>query len=195
MTYLEKLNNKIETEILTKKCEGNIKSSIYFICIWIATLCCAAHASSEGLCVKKDVVLYSITLKEPDPQALKDGLAIGDPAGSIPYMNEGPGRPDSPDLSKAYADYYKMIRNKIRDRLVSRYYSGLKEGEINLVFTLTSNGKLESVNIKETGSAKDPGLRDMTMRSVKEATPFPPFPKSLAAARMSFDISVSFRKD
>lgn len=167
----------------------------FILCIGIPLPCAIALASSEGMCIKKDVVVYNITLKEPDPEAVKEGLALKEPDGTILAVSpDSPGKPGLPGAAKAYANYYKRIRNKIRDRLVSCYYTGLTEGEISLVFILTSAGKLESVNIDEAVSAKDHTLRDITISSVKESAPFPPFPKTLDASKMSFDLSVSFRK-
>ncbi|MBP7055535.1 MAG: TonB C-terminal domain-containing protein [Candidatus Omnitrophica bacterium] len=167
----------------------------FFILIisgWMMMPCVRACASSEGLCVKKDVVLYSITLKDPPPDAVKEGLSIQSSAqGPV----ESSAKTVPPGVSKAYADYYKKIRNKIKDRLVSRYHQGLEDGDVNLVFILTSAGKLESVNISEIGSAKDSDLRDFTVKGIKDSAPFPPFPRSLDKTKMTFDLSVSFRKN
>ncbi|HPM42807.1 MAG TPA: TonB C-terminal domain-containing protein [Candidatus Omnitrophota bacterium] len=165
---------------------------ILIISVWLVMSCAMAYASSEGLCVKKDVVLYSITLKDPPPDAFKEGLSI---QGSVQDTVESSVKTVPQGVSKAYADYYKKIRNKIKDRLVSRYHQGLEDGDINLVFILTSAGKLESVNISEIGSAKDSGLRDFTVKGIKDSAPFPPFPRSLDKAKMTFDLSVSFRKN
>jgi len=37
-------------------------------------------------------------------------------------------------------------------------------------------------------------LIDIALKSVRDASPFPPFPKEFSAPKMSFDLTVSFKK-
>lgn len=172
------------------------KRPLVFAILFIIIPYSLSHGSSESPCAKGDVVLYNITLKQPEGYSVKDGIGF---EGRNDHSLIASGSPSDssfpPQISGAYSDYYRKVRNRIRDRLISRYYNGLAEGDINLVFILTSSGTLESVNICENVSVKDAALRDITMRCVKESAPFPPFPKTLTAPKMSFDLSVSFRKD
>jgi len=96
--------------------------------------------------------------------------------------------------TKDYVNYYQLIREKIRKRLKSNYRTYLNEGEITLVFTLTSDGRLIDVSVAGAAADNYAPLADVATRSVREASPFPPFPKALSLPEMSFDLTVTFKK-
>lgn len=97
--------------------------------------------------------------------------------------------------TKDYISYYQLIREKIRQRLKANYISRRREGDVSLVFELSSDGKLVSLAIENAGSTTDRTLRGIAASSVKEAAPFAPFPKALALPRMSFNLVISFKKE
>ena len=96
--------------------------------------------------------------------------------------------------TKDYINYYQLIREKIRKRLKENYRSYYNEGEARIVFTLTSDGSLVSSAIDGSGSTKDKVLRGIAIESVRDASPFPPFPKALNLPRMSFSVSILFKR-
>lgn len=110
--------------------------------------------------------------------------------------------PQSPKAAEAriksthdYINYYQAIREKIRQALKSNYSGYYKNGEVALVFMLNRDGSLVSVGVvKLAKSTDDRRLVDIAVLSVREASPFPPFPKALAVPQMSFNLTVSFRR-
>jgi outer membrane biosynthesis protein TonB len=97
--------------------------------------------------------------------------------------------------TKDYISYYELLREKIKRRLKLNYSSYYKQGEVSLVFELDSNGRLVSLAIENASSTTDKTLRSIAASSVKEASPFPAFPKALALPRMSFNLVISFKRD
>jgi len=95
----------------------------------------------------------------------------------------------------AYANYYHLIRDKIRAKAFS-YYDSSTTGEMYLVFTVLSDGKLDSLAIKEAESLGSEFLRQIAISSIKDASPFPPFPDELKKyEHLQFSISISFKND
>jgi len=93
-----------------------------------------------------------------------------------------------------YINYYQLIREKIRRRLKQRYADRTREGDVTIVFTLDSGGRLLKADIDEASSGADGVLKDMARNSVIDAAPFPAFPKGVDLPRMSFSITISFRR-
>jgi outer membrane biosynthesis protein TonB len=97
--------------------------------------------------------------------------------------------------TKDYINYYDLIREKIRQRLKDHYSRQYREGEVRLVFVLRSDGTLTSEEADSAYSTQDASLIDIALKSLKEASPLPPFPKALDLPEMSFDLTVVFKKD
>ena len=92
----------------------------------------------------------------------------------------------------AYATYYQIVRDRIRERAYSNY-TKLSMGEIYLTFIIKSNGSLSQLQVMENKSAANDFLRDVGMSSVKEAAPFPPFPQDLNYPELTFNVQISFQ--
>ncbi|MBN1527168.1 MAG: TonB family protein [Candidatus Omnitrophica bacterium] len=97
--------------------------------------------------------------------------------------------------TKAYVNYYKLIREKIRRRLKYNYRGQYKEGEVALAFILRADGTLASCGTEESASASDKRLASIAVESLREAGPFPPFPKEIDLPDMSFNVLVAFRRN
>lgn len=97
--------------------------------------------------------------------------------------------------TKDYVGYYQFIREKIRQRLKANYRDYRRQGEVRLTFTLASSGALRDIGIDSASSVNDNVLRDIAVLSLKEASPFPAFPKALSLPKMSFDVIISFKKE
>jgi len=95
---------------------------------------------------------------------------------------------------KDYAAYSKAIREKIKERLKNNYTYHFKNGDVNVFFVVKSDGALVDLGVDKETSIKDTELIDIVTRSVKQASPFPHFPKTLPLAKMSFNIKISFKE-
>ncbi|MFH1858364.1 MAG: hypothetical protein ABH845_05635, partial [Candidatus Omnitrophota bacterium] len=91
-----------------------------------------------------------------------------------------------------YLAYYRTIREKIRT-LVRRYYTQeLREGQVFLTFILFANGKLKEVKAAEVYASQDRRLEGIALRSVIDASPFPPFPEGLKRSYVPFRVMITF---
>lgn len=98
--------------------------------------------------------------------------------------------------TKEYINYFKIIREKIRERLKSNYKNYHGEGDVQTVFILRMDGSLVTAEgVSRANSAPGAALIDIATSSVREASPFPHFPKALSLPQMSFNLTVSFRKE
>ena len=96
--------------------------------------------------------------------------------------------------SKDYQDYYGYLKEKIRTRLQANYRFYKGEGDVYISFVLGSKGQLLSYAIDRSKSAKDEVLLHITGASLMAVSPLPPLPKIISEPKMSFSITVSFKK-
>jgi len=96
--------------------------------------------------------------------------------------------------TKDYINYYSLIREKIRACLRDDYKSYHGEGEVTLTFVLNSAGAVESIAIDPMNSTNNKSLQNISLSSIKEASPYPSFPKALTLPKMSFSLQISFKK-
>lgn len=92
-----------------------------------------------------------------------------------------------------YVGYNDRIRDKIRNR--AYFYIDdpqFQAGEVYLTFIVTSDGNLKDLQIIGERSRANDYLRAVGLRSVKESSPFPPFPSDLKYPELSFNILISF---
>ena len=94
---------------------------------------------------------------------------------------------------KDYATYYEAIREKIKEKLKKNYTYHYKEGDVSIFFVLNFDGSLAKIDIESANSTNDRDLVDIASRSVKQASPFPHFPKTLPLSKMAFNIKISFK--
>jgi len=90
-----------------------------------------------------------------------------------------------------YISYYQIVREKIK-RAAYRNYTRTDVGEIYLSFLISSDGYLNGVNLREEKSSPNPYLKEIALRSIKDASPFPNFPKELGYPELSFNVVISF---
>ena len=116
-------------------------------------------------------------------------------------LTQKPQIPDSIDLSNltqlstnavAYVDYFRLLRERIRQAALRRYPSRNIQGEVFLTFTVTADGAVPDAHVLESKSTPDVGLRTAGLESLREAAPFPPFPKTLNRPQMTFHIIISY---
>ncbi len=130
----------------------------------------------------------------PDPVLLDAGVARG-------ATRQRPQPPEAIDLSNltqlssdsvAYVDYFRFLRERIRWAALRNYPQRNVEGEVYLSFTLTANGQVAEARIIEERSTPDPALRTASLESLREAAPFPAFPKTLNRPQMTFRIVIVY---
>ena len=92
----------------------------------------------------------------------------------------------------SYITYYQIVRERIRDRAYTNY-TKLSVGEVYLTFVIKADGELSDLQIMESRSQGNEFLRNVGMKSVQEAGPFPPFPKDLSYPELTFNVQISFQ--
>lgn len=92
-------------------------------------------------------------------------------------------------LNQASAEYYKLVTDKVK-MLASFDLPKGEKGEVKLTFTLSRDGNLvDGPYILET---TNPTLNPFVLRTIKSASPFPPFPEALKEDRQNFKITLSY---
>lgn len=91
----------------------------------------------------------------------------------------------------SYISYYQIVREKIK-RAAYRNYTGTTEGEVTLYFTVVNDGSLADIRLIDEKSAESEYLRNVALKSIKEASPFPVFPKELNYPQLSFNLAITF---
>lgn len=93
--------------------------------------------------------------------------------------------------NQSYDTYYDFVREKIR-RAAYQNYNRNETGEIYLAFIISSTGTLQDARIIEEKSSINNYLREVALRSIKDAAPFPSFPQELDYPQLSFNVIISF---
>jgi TonB family protein len=91
----------------------------------------------------------------------------------------------------SYISYYQVVREKIR-RSAYQNYSRSDMGEVFLSFIISNDGYLRGVRLVEEKSSPSSYLRETALGSIKQASPFPAFPKVLDYPQLSFNVVISF---
>lgn len=78
----------------------------------------------------------------------------------------------------SYISYYQIVREKIR-RSAYQNYSRNETGEVYLSFVISRDGYIRGINLVESRTNAGNYLKGIASRSMKEASPFPNFPKEL----------------
>lgn len=90
-----------------------------------------------------------------------------------------------------YLNYYQVVREKIKD-YAYKNYAGDSTGEVFLIFTVLSNGSLSDLGLIEEKSVENKFLKSIALKSVRYASPFPPFPREIVHPRLKFNIIICF---
>ncbi|MFH1640330.1 MAG: TonB family protein [Candidatus Omnitrophota bacterium] len=117
-------------------------------------------------------------LVKPDIIAIKKKITL--PAVDVSDIN-----------NPSYINYYQIVREKIK-RAAYHNYARTEIGEVYLSFIISSDGSLRDIRLVEEKSSANSYLREIALRSIKDASPFPAFPKELDYPELSFNIVISF---
>ncbi len=91
----------------------------------------------------------------------------------------------------SYISYYQIVREKIR-RSAYQNYTHNEIGEVYISFIISNDGYIKDVHLIEAKTSASDYLKVIASRSVKDASPFPNFPKELDYPQLSFNIIISF---
>ncbi|MDO8260981.1 MAG: TonB family protein, partial [Candidatus Magasanikbacteria bacterium] len=91
----------------------------------------------------------------------------------------------------SYINYYQIVREKIR-RSAYQNYTHSQTGEVYISFIISCDGSIKDVRLIEDKTTGADYLRNIALRSVRDASPFPNFPKELDYLQLSFNIIISF---
>ena len=90
---------------------------------------------------------------------------------------------------EGYIAYYELIREKIKRQVAKYYTTRTRQGRVDVLFKLDKTGALTEL------SAEEGALGEIAFKSVRSASPFPPFPDALKKNELAFSVSVIFSKD
>jgi TonB family protein len=90
-----------------------------------------------------------------------------------------------------YISYYQIVREKIR-RSAYQNYTHNETGEVYVSFIISNDGYIKDVRLAEEKTTASGYLKNIALRSIRDASPFPNFPKELDYPQLSFNIIISF---
>ena len=90
-----------------------------------------------------------------------------------------------------YMSYYEIVRNKIKNNAYQNYGKS-DTGEVYLTFILASGGELKQVQLIEEKSPATAYLKDVSLKSIQQSSPFPAFPAELKYPELTFNVVISF---
>jgi len=97
------------------------------------------------------------------------------------------------EYGEGYKSYYKIVREKIVQKLRHNCRDYFSKGDIKVLFILNSNGKLNGIVVDTGKSSGDKGLINIVLLSLQQAAPFPPFPEELNVPKLPFSVIVAFK--
>jgi protein TonB len=93
--------------------------------------------------------------------------------------------------SPTYISYYQIVREKIR-RAAYQNYAHTETGEVYASFVISASGELMENRLIEEKSSPSQYLKAISLKSIKDASPFPAFPKELDYPKLSFNVIISY---
>ncbi|MGD0335797.1 MAG: hypothetical protein ABSB18_01670 [Candidatus Omnitrophota bacterium] len=135
--------------------------------------------SGPGAGMKNQEIIFN------KPALIKTGLVGIKKKVSLPLL-------DADKINNpSYISYYQIVREKIK-RAAYQNYTGSETGEIIISFSISQDGYVKGMHLVEnkTFSAY---LRQIALNSIKEAAPFPKFPKGLLDyPQLTFNVAITF---
>ncbi len=122
--------------------------------------------------------LIKPALIKPDIIAIKRKITL--PAIDIDKLN-----------NPSYISYYQIIREKIK-RAAYQNYTGSDVGEVAISFIVSNEGYLKEIRLIEEKSCPSAYLREVALKSIRDASAFPKFPKELDFQQLSFNLVITF---
>jgi hypothetical protein len=92
----------------------------------------------------------------------------------------------------AYAAYSEMVRSRIKEK-VYQNYDKMEKGSVYLTFILDNRGGLLVSKIIQEKTDAPGHLQEISLRSLKEANPFPNFLKGMTLPEYTFNIEIQYQ--
>lgn len=92
----------------------------------------------------------------------------------------------------AYLTYSNFVHERIRHSLYNRFSRTGDRGVVYLKFALNADGSLIEYRVIDAKSQASDKLKQITLDGLKDASPFPPFPKELNSPVATFSVTVHF---
>lgn len=93
--------------------------------------------------------------------------------------------------SPSYTTHSEIVREKIK-RSLYQTNNRLESGQLEVSFILTRDGTLKDIRLKEENSSASQYLREISINAIKNAAPYPSFPKNLDYPILTFNVIISF---
>lgn len=135
-------------------------------------------SSAKQTIQRRDVLSLKPTVAAPDVIAIKKKISL--PPVGLDKIN-----------NPSYVSYYQIVREKIK-RAAYQVYTKQETGEVYITFMISNDGYLKDVRLVEEKSQAAVYLKAIALKSVKDASPFPNFPKDLDYPQLSFNVVISF---
>ncbi len=95
----------------------------------------------------------------------------------------------------SYNKYFQDLSRRIEQQAHKIYSLKSNYGEVHVAFVLSANGALKQVRLIGQKTSNNLYLQDIGVRSIKNASPFPSFPKELINyPELPFNILISFKE-
>lgn len=91
-----------------------------------------------------------------------------------------------------YAAYNEMVRDRIKEKVYANY-DRMERGSVYLTFLLDEHGVLEEAKIIPEKTNASQHLQEISIRSLREASPFPPFLKNMNLTEYPFNIEIQYQ--
>ena len=91
-----------------------------------------------------------------------------------------------------YAAYNEMVRELIKQK-VYQNYDKMEKGSVYLTFLLDEHGVLKAAKIISEKTDASDHLQEIAIRSLREASPFPPFLKGMNLTEYPFNIEIQYQ--
>ncbi len=91
-----------------------------------------------------------------------------------------------------YAAYNEMVRERIKEKVYANY-DRMERGSVYLTFLLDEHGVLEAARIISEKTNASEHLREISIRSLREASPFPAFLKGMNLIEYPFNIEIQYQ--
>jgi TonB family protein len=144
----------------------------------------------------KPLRTYRVELVRPPVDEIDDEAAGTDLA-EVKKQEKPPEKVEdtiSLDTSdKRYVSYAKVIKERLNRhwRYPHEAYLNLMEGKVFVVFTLNREGRLLDANVLTSSGFKV--LDHETIRAIRAASPFPPFPGSVSVKRLNVKANFAYK--
>ena len=91
-----------------------------------------------------------------------------------------------------YAAYNEMVRDRIKERVYANF-DKMEGGSVYLTFLLDDHGILRAAKIIAGKTDASVHLQEIALRSLQEASPFPPFLKGMNLTEYPFNIEIQYQ--